>query len=111
METDIAPWPVWVFIGIGVGVIGCWLYLVSRFFLYMSRNHPESYKEMGSPTLFMNNSIGNNFSFLNFIISGKHKELNDPELNNQCRFMKVFFYSYVAGFALLLIGVFSLGSS
>ena len=111
METYVAPWPIWVFLGIVLGIIAWWFYMVSQLFAYISRHHQETYRDMGSPTLFMNNSIGNNISFIGFILRGKYKALNDPSLTKQCRFIKVFFCSYMVGFFLLIIGVFSFGNS
>jgi len=111
METYVAPWPVWLFAGIMVAVILWWFRLVANFFSYMSKNHLGQYQEMGSPTLFMNNTPKNNISFLRYILGNKYQELNDEALNKMCGFMKVFFYTYSVAFMLLLIGFFSVGNS
>jgi len=111
METYVAPWPVWVFLGVAFSIIFWWFRLVSSFFKYMASNHVEIYREMGSPTLFSNNTPGNNISFLRFILSNKYADLNDPVLSQKCGFLKRFFYGYMVGFAALVFGVFYLGNS
>jgi len=111
MESYTAPWPVFVFLGIMVASVIWWFISVSRFFTYMASNHSAHYKEMGSPSLFSNNTPGNNLSFLRFILGNSYKELNDSTLNNICGFLKKFFYTYAVLFVLLVVGVFAIGNS
>ena len=77
----------------------------------MASNHIAKYKEMGSPTLFANNTPRNNISFLKFILGNNYKNLDDPTLNKMCDFLKKFFYSYSSVFLFLAIGLFTIGNS
>jgi len=43
--------------------------------------HLDKWRELGSPTLFLNNSISNTLKFLGFQWSNQHKQLNDGTLN------------------------------
>ena len=88
-----------------------WFVAISRFFTYMASNHIAKYKEVGSPTLFANNTPRNNISFLKFILGNNYKNLDDPTLNKMCDFLKKFFYSYSSVFLFLAIGLFTIGNS
>ena len=44
--------------------------LVSRVHRILRKRHPETYRELGSPTLFLNNSILNGWLFLRFLVTG-----------------------------------------
>lgn len=44
--------------------------------------HLDKWKELGSPTLFLNNSIGSTLRFLGFQWCNQYKQLNDEKLNN-----------------------------
>lgn len=111
MESYTAPWPVFVFIGVMFSIVIWWFVAVSKFFTYMASNHLAEYKEMGSPTLFANNTPRNNISFLRFILGNSYKKLDDPTLNKMCGFLKKFFYSYSSVFLLLVIGLIAIGNS
>jgi len=52
-----------------------------RFIKTLRQEHPETWAELGSPTLFLNNSIKNNLSMMKFMSSKKYRELNNPGLN------------------------------
>lgn len=105
MDSHVAPWPVLLVVGLFAAAIFWWFYLVTDFFKYMSHNHPAKYQEMGSPTLIWNNNIRNSTAFTWFIIGSQYKTLNDATLWKKCSFLKIFFYTYLAAFLCLFLGI------
>jgi hypothetical protein len=63
-----------------LAIIAASLAAMGWFFLYLKRAHTQVWIELGSPSLFMNNTIGNGWKVGWFILSGRHKSLADPKL-------------------------------
>jgi hypothetical protein len=72
-DTPILFWPFMV-------LVLAYLVVTGFFLNYLKRAHHEVWLELGSPTLFLNNSIKNGFLTLRFLYSARHKNLNDPHL-------------------------------
>lgn len=58
---------------------------------------------MGSPSLFWNNSIRNNWLFLKFLFRSEWRALGDPALDNMCRLMRVFLTAFLVLFLFGLV--------
>jgi len=89
---------------LGVMVL-VWFFQLSKMFTYLRENHLQEYREMGEPTLFLNNTIKNNIAFLRFIRGSKPSELNDDYLVKKCHFLTKFLYasySLFIGFIVLM---------
>jgi hypothetical protein len=86
-------------------MIPVWFVVVSKFFTFLASEFPQEYKEMGSPTLLMNNSIGNNISFLNYIRSSRPKEIGDLVLIKKSQLLKRMFNAYLFTFISCIVGV------
>ena len=71
-----------------------WFVAISKLFVYMAKNQSRAYKEMGSPTLFMNNTVSNNVKVMSFILRSKDKELKDPVLSRKCKLLRWLYYGY-----------------
>ena len=80
-----------------------WFILCNRMFGALKTRHPVTYDELGKPSLFMNNNIGNNLSFLRFLFSRGWQNLDDSQLATLGNSMLVFFVAYLIGFAYLFI--------
>jgi hypothetical protein len=76
MTTYIAPPFIWAI----AALILIYLAVVGYFMNYLKRAHREIWLGLGSPSIILNNSIGNGFLTLRFLFSGKYKTLNDPKL-------------------------------
>jgi hypothetical protein len=105
------PIPVGIFIGCLALAVFYWFYLCATLFSYLSKKHPDTYREMGSPSLIMNNTPRNNMSFLSFILRNKYSAISDDFLNKRCKFMKYYFYLYGVFMGGLTIAIISLGKS
>jgi hypothetical protein len=52
----------------------------NKFLFVLKKNHSEKWKELGSPTFIMNNSISNGIVLLKFLWNKEYLKTNDPEL-------------------------------
>ena len=82
-------------------VVPCHLYFHARLREILRQSHPDVWKDLGSPTIFLNNSIANTWSVQRFIHSGKYRLLNDPELCGVARKCRV---TDVLGYGINLVG-------
>lgn len=89
-----------------LGMVILWFGLCSWLFRRLERLHPEQYEALGRPPLVLRNNLENNGRFLRFLWSGQYAHLQVPLLGKVCRFMKVFFFVYLALFLLLATGMF-----
>jgi len=94
-----------------VVMVPVWFVLVSRYFSFISANHPCLYQEMGQPSLFGNNTPTNNISFLRYVCGNEYLLSGDDQLISRSLFLKRFFYSYLVIFIAVIIGVAGTGNS
>jgi len=87
---------------LGVMVL-IWFRQLSKLFVYLRENHPKEYKDIGEPTLILNNTPKNNIALLRFIQGRRPSELGDEHLAQWCQFLTRFFYAYAALFILLIV--------
>ena len=93
MDTTQAVWFTVLFTAILV-----WFALAARLFRLLREDHSEVYESLGSPTLFLNNSIKNNWLSLRFLIAGNFRELGDERVTRLCGFMRIFLVAYFVWF-------------
>jgi hypothetical protein len=84
-----------------------WFILLKIIFSKLERSHPEKFKQMGEPSLFMNNSMKTGLATLKFIGKREHNQLNDPALTKLSDFALVFFIIYTVIFFGMFFGVFT----
>ena len=65
--------------------------------------HPAIYESLGQPTLFWNNSGKNSLAVMKFVLSGRFRETQDPEVIRLCRFIRAFSYTYWAFFIAVVV--------
>ena len=82
-------------------MVSVWFVKISQFFNYLKSTHPAEFEAIGSPSLITNNTPSNNIKSLKFILGKRPAELNDELLMGKCRFLKRFFYIYMA----LIVGL------
>jgi predicted RND superfamily exporter protein len=75
--TYIAPWPVWCLFAL----VLIYLAVVGAFMNYLKRAHRQTWIELGSPSIILNNSIMNGLQTIRFIFGNRYKALNDRVLN------------------------------
>ena len=69
----------------------------------LQSRHASTYKEIGSPSLFWNNSTSNKVSFMTFVFSSRSRDLGDAVLyKNRFVHVAVFMCGIVLG-ALALV--------
>ena len=54
-----------------MAMVATWFVLISWLFRRLRERHASTYEAMGSPTLFWNNSIRNNWLFMKFLFSSE----------------------------------------
>jgi hypothetical protein len=72
-----------------------------RVLALMRDRHRETWESLGSPSLFVNNSIGNAVRLWLFNVRGGYKRLDDPQLARLVRCMNVVSLVYLACFVFL----------
>jgi len=77
-------------------------FLAHKLLLLLKENHFEKWKELGSPTLVMNNSIKNNLAMWAFIKNKEYLELNDPWLTKMCQSVRIYGIIYLLFFILIV---------
>lgn len=85
----------WLMSLFGMAIV--WLGLILWTFRRLRVRHAETYESIGSPSLFWNNSVRNNWLFVKFLFQGKWHSLNDPQLAGVARCMQFMFVAYMAG--------------
>jgi hypothetical protein len=66
--------------------------------------HPSTYEEIGSPTLFWNNSTRSQWLLFKFMCSSRPSQLGDPSLTNMVRFMRILLLCYLTIFSVTVHG-------
>ena len=85
--------------------------LVVGFYLHHSllsqlkAKHADKWRELGSPTLIMNNSIKNNIAVLRFLIKREYLKLDDMELSKTSRLLLILDCIYIGTFFILIVNV------
>jgi hypothetical protein len=87
-----------------------WLALILWIFHRLRHRHIATYESIGSPSLFCNNSMRNNWLFFKFLFGGQWRDLGDRALSVFARCMQAIFVVYVCGFlaffaVTMLIGI------
>jgi hypothetical protein len=83
-----------------------WLATVAWLFRRLRNNHEAQYESLGSPTLFWNNSLRNQWLLAKFLFGSQWKSLNDPVLATACSIMRAFLCAYLVGFVIFMATVF-----
>jgi hypothetical protein len=92
-EKIVMAW----FVGLMVLAV-VWLALILWIFHRLQHKHVVTYESIGSPSLFWNNSMRNNWLFFRFLFSRRWQDLGDRQLSIVARSMQVIFIVYVIGF-------------
>jgi hypothetical protein len=89
--------------------VGLGFFLTARLYSLLRKRHPDLYKSLGSPSLFLNNSIQNGLAVQRFVLLGRFRQIDDPQLVRLCTFLRAFSICYIVYVvALMIFG--SLGS-
>lgn len=86
-----------------LGIVGLTVY--ASLLAYLKRSHQETWKSLGSPSLFLNNTILNGFRTQAFLLKRKYVTLNDPHLTRNADRLIFIYYSYLFLFICLLVVV------
>ena len=81
-----------------------WFVVITRLFNQLRDKYPAIYENLGSPSLFYNNSMKTNHLFLRFLCKKEFEVLDDPPLVKLCRFARI----YLASFMILFLIMFGL---
>ena len=61
------------------------IYVTHLCFMHLRRFHPAEYERLGEPHMFLNNTIAGGLAFLDFVSSGRFRQLSDHELERLIR--------------------------
>src|SRR5882724_11677010 len=86
-----------------------WFFLVSGLFRRLRSQHPDKFREMGEPSLFMNNSPRTTIALMKFMFGRQDRELDDPGLSKLTVGMLWFFFCYFVVF-ISLFGIVATGA-
>ena len=75
-----APFPASLFCAFAAVVV-LHLAVAGYLLVHLKRTHPVVWVELGSPSLFWNNSIRNNWLSTKFLWSARHRQLQDETLS------------------------------
>jgi hypothetical protein len=95
---------VWLAVWVVLALV--WFPLLLWFFRRLRTRHPSTYETIGSPSLFWNNSIANNWLLIKFVFGSEWQKLDDPMLARVCLVMRVFLGAFILlffGFSLLFL--------
>lgn len=93
----------------GFVMVIIWLGCCARLFALIKARQPEKYKEMGEPSLIMNNSLRNNIAFMRFLFRREDRALGDAGLTKFTGFMFYYFFAVLAVYLFLVVSIFTLG--
>ena len=79
-------------------MVAVWLILYKWTLNRLEQRHPQKYSEMGSPSLFLRNSLENNWKFAKYLWKNEYRKLEDSVLSRTNEFMKVFIVLYLLVF-------------
>ena len=80
-----------------------WFVAMARLYRILRSRHSATYGRLGRPTLFLNNSPQNSLATIQFLLGGKFRQLNDPELKRLGTLMQFLFYAYCAVFIAFVV--------
>lgn len=90
-------------LGMLLAIVAIWFLLVSRLFHRLRDRHRSTYEGMGSPTIFWNNSLRNQWLFLKFLLTSQWRELNDPAISRTVPLLRVWLVVYTVLFLVLVV--------
>jgi hypothetical protein len=86
----------------------CTLVGLSLHFIFLRKlriDHPQTWVALGKPSLFLNNSIGNNLTCRRFLNKREYIDLNDASLTKLCNSLRVLNNAYLVFFIIVVISV------
>jgi hypothetical protein len=89
--------------GLLLVMVSAWLILCSWLFHRLRARHPSTYESMGSPTLFWNNSVRNNWLFGRFLFTSQWRELDDPAVSRMVPLMRFLLVVYLVLFLACMV--------
>ncbi|MBA4210369.1 MAG: hypothetical protein C0454_12650 [Parvibaculum sp.] len=82
----------------------------AHFFMrYMRRNHRETWEALGSPSLFLNNTPMNNIRTTKFLLTRRHRTLDDSRLSLYVYVIRLQWASVLCLVLVLAVSAFSSG--
>ena len=94
-----------VFLGLLLAAAVAWLFVSSRLYASLRQNHPDLYRKLGSPRLFMKKSLAVNYRVIRFLFKQNQEIPLDQALERLCRGLRSLLYIYLVslGGCLLLL--------
>jgi len=90
----------WVLLAVLICVL---LFQVRRVFMYLEAQHNPTWVKLGEPSLFLNNSLKNNYLFLRFLVTREFRALQDARLDSKCRGLLFLYAAATALFVVVLL--------
>lgn len=111
IDMEILKMAVPIVFAAGFVMVIIWLGCCVKLFSLLKARQPEKYKEMGEPSLIMNNSLRNNIAFMRFLFRREDRSLGDPGITRFTGFMFYYFFAVLAVYLILIVSIFALGQT
>lgn len=109
--TDIAALVLVVLFAVqAIGTV-TYLFLIGRLFIRLERKHAIVYVSLGSPSLFLNNSIQSNTRVLQWLWRKEFDVLSDTATVASAKVVRALLLALSANLAALLLAFFGLGGA
>lgn len=92
-----------IYMAVFLTVAPCYFAMVSRLHRILRNEYPQTYAELGSPTLFLNNSFEKGGLTLRFVMTRRCHELGDPRISRTCLILRVCLIAVVVPLAVIPI--------
>jgi hypothetical protein len=103
---------VWIAL-FGFQAVGTILYLalVRRLLVHLETNHAATWRQLGEPSLFLNNTLRNNLLLLRYLWDKEYLSLPDAGSIQQASRVRTLLLVLLTTFGILIIGFVVLGAS
>lgn len=98
-ETGLNQAMLPVFLGILFAAAIAWLFLSRRLYELLRHDYPQIYETLGSPKLFMQNSLTTNYRVIRYILRRNFESTGSPEVIRLCSGLRYIFIIYIVCFA------------
>ncbi|HVZ33876.1 MAG TPA: hypothetical protein VG963_15725 [Polyangiaceae bacterium] len=84
-------------------VIIAYLVVLEMLFYRLRHKHPEHYKEIGEPSLFLNNSISKSFGVVRYLLDKDYLVVPDERANKLAQRSRKLFFLAIGVFVVALL--------
>ena len=107
---DVAAIVLVILVGFQFLGTAVYLFLIRKVLVHLETNHTVTWRQLGEPSLFLNNSPRNSLLVVRFLWNKQYLLLQDAELTHLASRVRGLLVVLLGLFPIMVIGVFTLGS-